>query len=58
MKPVEEQDIVEKLLIRAEIRQSIRSENDRIAELLKEAAREIRQLRYELYQSINPHLYK
>ena len=46
-KAFEDQDIVEKLLIRADIRRAIRKENDRIAELCEEAANEIQYLRAE-----------
>ena len=44
-KAFEDQDIVEKLLVRAEIRRAIRKENDRIADLCEEAAKEILLLR-------------
>ena len=47
-KPFEEQNLVEKLLVRAEIRRSIRKENDKIADLLEEAAQEIERLRAAL----------
>lgn len=50
MKPFEEQDITEKLRIRAEIRRKIgrgSGERDRIADLCEEAALEIDQLRKE-----------
>ena len=48
-KPFEEQDIVEKLLVRAEIRRTIRKENDRIADLCEEAAIEIKALRFKIW---------
>lgn len=44
-KPFEDQDIVEKLLVRAEIRRAVRAENDRIADLCEAAAEEIIKLR-------------
>ncbi len=44
-KAFEEQDIVEKLLVRADIRRALRKENDRIADLCEEAAKEIILLR-------------
>ena len=48
-KPFEEQDIVEKLLTRAEIRRAIlRSEPDRIADLCEEAAKVIQDLRNQI----------
>ena len=47
--PFEEQDITEKLLVRAEIRRAIRKENDRIADLCEEAAIEIQALRFKLW---------
>lgn len=51
MKPFEEQDIVEKLRIRAEIRRKIgrgSGERDRIADLCDDAANEIDRLRAEI----------
>lgn len=48
-KVFEEQDIVEKLLIRANIRRAIqRSEPDRIADLCEEAAKVIQDLRNQI----------
>ena len=58
-KPPEEQDIVEKLRIRAEIRRQIPSRKsvqegkpDRIADLLEQAANEIERLRSDRDDSI------
>jgi hypothetical protein len=44
-KAFEDQDIVEKLLVRAEIRRAVRKEDDRIASLCEAAANEIKWLR-------------
>ena len=49
-KPYEEQTLVERLRNRALIRRNVRAKDDRIAELLEEAARVIVELENELIE--------
>jgi hypothetical protein len=62
MKPFEEQDIVEKLTLRAEIRRKIKrspdGKPDRIADTCEEAAAEITRLRTKVKALENPLTYK